>query len=136
MGPLTHPHYRLERRCESAKYKVQVAPTDHHNKAKNISILIMSSKVLYFVSNRKSDFMIIIFYIFIYLYFAIKTTPIKENVFDTYSTTIKNYMYLYAFFFGLSTRVPIYLNLYYTNKNSVTSAGMWKVFSMHFCHKK
>lgn len=77
---------------------MQVAPTDHHNKAKNISILIMNSKVLYFVSNRKSDFMIIIFYIFIYLYFAIKTTPIKENVFDTYSTTIKNYMYLYAFF--------------------------------------
>lgn len=84
----------------------------------------MNSKVLYFISNRKSDFMIIIFYIFIYLYFAIKTTPIKENVFDTYSTTIKNYMYLYAFFFGLSTRVPISLNLYYTNKNSVTSAGM------------
>lgn len=56
----------LSLREKSAKYKVQVAPTDHHNKAKNISILIMNSKVLYFVSNRKSDFMIIIFCIFIF----------------------------------------------------------------------
>lgn len=69
----------------------------------------MNSKVLYFVSNRKSDFMIIIFYIFIYLYFAIKTTPIKENVFDTYSTTIKNYMYLYAFFFLAYQHVFLFL---------------------------
>lgn len=39
---------------------------DYYNKVKNISILIMNSKVLYFVSNCKLDFMIIIFCIFIF----------------------------------------------------------------------
>lgn len=109
---------------------------DYYNKVKNISILIMNSKVLYFVSNCKLDFMIIIFYIFIYLYFVIKIILIKENVFDIYLIIIKNYMYFYVFFFGLLICVFIYLNLYYINKNLVISVSMWKVFFMYFCYKK
>lgn len=101
--PWDHSHIRtiayIREKMRECEVESASGPNGPPQQSENISILIMNSKVLYFVSNRKSDFMIIIFYIFIYLYFAIKTTPIKENVFDTYST-IKNYMYLYAFFWA------------------------------------